>query len=88
MANTASAIKRVRQNARRRMRNRMVRSRTRTFVKKADATIATGDTALAERAVRAAISELDRAAQKGGIHRNNAARRKSRLMAKLNALTA
>ena len=88
MANTPSAIKRVRQNARRRIRNRRVRSRMRTFVKKADATIATGDRALAERAVRAAISELDRAAQKGVIHRNNAARRKSRLIRRLNALRA
>ena len=60
----------------------------RTFVKKADATIATGDRGLAERAVRAAISELDRATQKGVIHRSNAARRKSRLMAKFNALRA
>ena len=87
MANTQSAIKRMRQNEKRRTRNRMLRSRMRTFVKKANAAIATGDMALAERAVRAAGSELDKATQKGIIHRNNAARRKSRLMRKLNGLT-
>ena len=87
MANIQSAIKRVRQNAKRRNRNRMVRSRARTFVKKANASIATGDKPLAEKDVRAAISELDRATQKGIIHRNNAARRKSRLMKNLGSLT-
>ena len=78
----------MRQNAKRRVRNRMVRSRMRTFVKKANAVIATGDRALAEEAVQAAISELDKAAQKGVIHRNNAARHKSRLMRRLNLLKA
>ena len=79
MANTKSAIKRMRQNERRRARNRAVRSRMRTFVKRANTAIVAGEEDAAE-AVRAAISELDRAAQKGVIHRNNAARRKSRLM--------
>ncbi|HHX44008.1 MAG TPA: 30S ribosomal protein S20 [Chloroflexi bacterium] len=84
MANTKSAIKRMRQNERRRARNRAVRSRMRTFVKRANTAIVAGEEDAAE-AVRAAISELDRAAQKGVIHRNNAARRKSRLMKKLHA---
>jgi len=88
LANIQSAIKRMRQNAKRRTRNRMVRSRTRTFVKKANAAIVTGEKASAEKAVRQAITELDKAAQKGVIHRNNAARRKSRLMGKLNGLEA
>jgi len=86
LANIRSAIKRARQNPKRRARNRMVRSRTRTYAKRANATIATGDRARAEEDVQVAVRELDRATQKGVIHRNNAARRKSRLMKKLNAL--
>ena len=85
MANIKSALKRMRQNEKRRMRNRMVRSRMRTFVRKADALIAEADKEAAEIAVKEAISEIDKAAQKGVIHRNNAARRKSRLMQRFNA---
>lgn len=85
MANTASAIKRVRQDEKRRARNRAVKARVRTFVKRAQLAIEAGDTAQADDAVRNAISELDKAAQKGVIHRNNAARRKSRLMQRLNS---
>ncbi len=83
MANIKSAIKRIRQSEKRRVRNRAIRSRMRTYVKQANTAIVTGDDA--GEAVRAAISELDRAAKKGIIHPNNAARRKSRLMHKLNA---
>ena len=86
MANLKSAIKRVRQNAKRRVRNRQVSSKTRTFVKRAHESIAAGDKDAATGAVNAAVRQLDRAAQKGVIHRNNSARRKSRLMKKLNAL--
>ena len=75
MANTKSAIKRVRQNEKRQRRNRMVRSRMRTFVKKANTLIAAGSKEEAAEATQVAISELDKAAQKGVIHRNNAARR-------------
>lgn len=81
MANTASAIKRVRSNNRKRLRNKVTRNRTRTAVRLARE--ATPEEAKA--ATLAAISALDRAAQKGVIHPNNAARRKSRLMKKLNA---
>lgn len=88
MANTKSAIKHMHQDEKRRLRNRAVRSRTRTFVKKADENIASGDKAAAVEAVREAVSQLDRAAQKGVIHRNSAARRKSRLMKRLNAQQA
>lgn len=84
MANIKSAIKRIRQSEKRRVRNRAVRSRMRTFVKQANTAIVAGEEDAAE-AVRAAISELDRAARKGVIHPNNAARHKSRLMKKLNA---
>lgn len=81
MANTKSALKAMRSSERRRVRNRIIRTRTRTFVKKAR--VAITDEAAApetEEALRQAISALDRAVTKGVIHRNNAARRKARLM--------
>lgn len=84
MANTSSAIKRIRQSEKSRVRNRAVRSRMRTYIKRANTAIVTDGDAAAE-AVHTAISELDRAAKKGIIHANNAARRKSRLMRKLHA---
>jgi len=86
LANIRSAIKRVRQSARRRVRNRIVRSSMRTFVKKARTILEEGDKAQAAGAVREAISALDKAAQKGIIHRNSADRRKSRLMKRLSTL--
>ena len=84
LANTASAIKRVRQEAKRRDRNRAVKARMRTYVKRAQIAIEAGDMAQASEAVRSAVAEIDKAAQKGVIHPNNAARRKSRLMQRLN----
>lgn len=86
MPNNASARKRVRQEAKRRLHNRSVKSLVKTQITKARVAISTGQDA--EEAVRAAVSELDRAAKKGVIHRNNAARRKSRLMKRLNATNA
>ena len=86
MANTKSAIKRVRQDVKRRARNRMIRTRMRTYVRSARESLAEGDQAEAAEAIRQAVSEVDKAAQKGVIHRNAASRRKSRLMKKLNAL--
>ena len=80
MANTKSAIKQARQNEKRRMRNRIYLSSARTHVKKMRHLIETGDLEQAQVQVAAAISALDRAAQKGIIHKNNAARRKSRLV--------
>lgn len=84
MANIKSAEKRWRQNIKRRARNRMVRSATRTYVKDARLAIEDGDVQESAEAVREAISALDRAVSKGVIHRNNAARRKSRLMQRMN----
>ncbi|MBV9710032.1 MAG: 30S ribosomal protein S20 [Ktedonobacteraceae bacterium] len=86
MPNNASAEKRMRQEQKRRAHNRSVKSLVRTQVTKARVAItsATVNAEDAEAAVRAAVSELDRAAKKGVIHRNNAARRKSRLMKQLN----
>lgn len=82
MANIKSAIKRNKQNERRRLRNRVYRGRARTFVNRARVAIAAQDEN-AEETVRKAISALDKAAEKGILHKNNAARRKSRLMKRL-----
>jgi len=84
VANTKSAIKRIRSSRRKQERNRVFRSRARTFVKKARRLIEEGQFDEAEEVVRQAISALDKAAEKGIIHKNNAARRKSRLMRRFN----
>ena len=88
MPNTKSAAKRMRVGERRRLRNKAVRSATRTYVRKAESEIASGETSASTESVRAAIAALDRAARKGVIHSNNAARRKSRLMKKVNQQTS
>ena len=90
MAHHKSALKRIRSSERKRIRNRLVKVRVRTFVKKARAQLSAAqpDAATSREAVLAAIKELDKAATKGVIHRNNAARRKSRLMKQLNKLQA
>lgn len=85
---TRSAEKAHRQSIKRRLRNRAVKSATKTAIKRANETIAAGDIEAAREAVRAAISTLDRAAQKGVIHPNNAGRRKSRLLLRYNASVA
>lgn len=84
MANIKSAIKSIRKDTRRTMRNKPVRSALKTYVKNAVGEIGSGDQALSAEAVRVAVSKLDKAAEKGIIHKNHAARRKSRLMAKYN----
>jgi len=86
LPNTKSAAKALRRSERRRIRNRFWRSTARTFIKKARKLIEAGDLEAAAKAVGDAISVLDRAAAKGVIHKNNAARRKSRLMKRFNAL--
>jgi small subunit ribosomal protein S20 len=86
MANTASARKRIRQTARRTLRNHARKSRMRTFVKKVEAAIAGGDKEAARAALIAAQPELQRAAGKGVVHRNTVARRLSRLSARIKAL--
>ena len=84
-ARTPSALKRVRQALRRRAVNRRTRSEAKTLVQRAsDIALGRSDDDGPE-AVAAAISALDKAADKGILHPNNAARRKSRLMAKVNA---
>ena len=83
MANIKSQIKRNKQNEKRRLRNRLFSGRARTSVKKARLAIEAGEKDSAVEATLAAISTLDKAAEKGIIHKNNAARRKSRLMKRL-----
>jgi small subunit ribosomal protein S20 len=79
MANIKSAEKRARQNEKRRERNRVLRSSARTALKKANAAIASGDKEAAAEAIAIAGRALDKAASKGAIHANNAARRRSRI---------
>jgi small subunit ribosomal protein S20 len=89
VANTKSALKQIRVSERKRLRNRPVKTRVKNAIGKAVTSIASragADESLA--AVTEAISQLDRAASKGVIHPNNAARRKSRLMKRLNAAKA
>ena len=88
MANSKSSKKRILINETKRLRNRPYRSAARTFVKKAEVAIKAGDQDAATTAVGEALSMLDRVASKGIIHRNNAARRKSRLMKKFNMIGA
>lgn len=82
MANTKSAIKHIRTSEQRRVRNRAVKTAARTRVKQAHTAISQ-DPAEAAANITAAVQALDKAAQKGVIHRNNAARRKSRLVSLL-----
>jgi small subunit ribosomal protein S20 len=88
MANTASARKRIRQIAVRTARNHARKSRMRTFVKKVETAIASGDKAAAAEALRAAQPEMQRAAGKGVIHLNTVSRKLSRLSARIKTLTA
>ncbi|TAH49965.1 MAG: 30S ribosomal protein S20 [Chloroflexota bacterium] len=87
MANTASAQKDIRKNARRRQRNRLVKAKTRTVVRRASRAIDEGDANAAEQ-IRQAQIELDSAAAKGIIHKNAAARKKSRLAKRMHQASA
>jgi small subunit ribosomal protein S20 len=88
LANSKSALKRVRTAERNRIHNRPYRSAARTLVKKAEFAIQDGEQAAAQEAVSKAVSMLDRISGKGIVHKNNAARRKSRLLKKYNAATS
>jgi small subunit ribosomal protein S20 len=88
LANSSSAKKRIRQNARRRVRNILVRTRARSRVRAARQAVEAGEAAMSKQAVEAAIRELDRAAAKGVIHANNASRRKQRLQRLLRSASA
>ena len=88
MANTASARKRIRQTERRTDRNQARKSRMRTFVKKVEAAIASGDKDQAAAAFKAAQPEMQRAAGKGVIHKNTVSRKLSRLSKRIKVLAA
>ena len=86
MANTAQSKKRARQAEQRRQSNASQRSALRTFIKKVIKAIRAGDHEAAVQAFRDAVPRIDRAARKGLIHANKAARHKSRLNAHIKAL--
>ncbi|MBU2987460.1 30S ribosomal protein S20 [Saccharophagus degradans] len=88
MANSPQAKKRARQNDKARVHNASLRSMVRTYLKKVVAAIEAGDAETAKAAYAVAIPVLDRVADKGIIHKNKAARHKSRLNAKIKALSA
>jgi small subunit ribosomal protein S20 len=88
MANTPSAKKAVRKIARRTAVNKSRRSRVRTFLRKVEEAIASGDQTAAAAALKAAQPELQRAASKGVVHRNTASRKISRLAHRVKALGA
>ncbi len=86
MPNTRSAKKMMRVAENRRQRNKPIRTAVRTYIRKARELLEGKELESAQETVKQAAMALDRAAQKGVIHPNNAARRKSRLMKKLNAI--
>ncbi len=86
MANIKSAIKRNRQNIKRRLRNRQFRGTARSYIKRARIAMEEGEKEMARTETLNAVRALDKAVSKGVIHKNNAARRKSRLMKSLAAL--
>ena len=86
MANSAQAKKRARQAVKRRERNVSARSMFRTYVKKVVSVIEAGDKATAEAAYKAAIPVIDSTCNKGLIHKNKAARHKSRLNTRIRAM--
>ena len=85
---TKSAKKEMRKTERRTVVNKSARSRAKTMITKTENQLAAGDVEGARKTMITAVSALDRAAEKGVIHPNNAARRKSRLMKKTNKATA
>lgn len=88
MANSPQARKRDRQNKKRAAVNGARRSRVRTFVRKVEEAIASGDTDAAQAAFRAAQPEIVRGANKGVMHKNTAARKVSRLAQRVKTMTA
>lgn len=85
MANHVSALKRHKQDQKRRLRNKSYKSMVNTTIKKVAAALEEGDAEVAKASYKAAVAKLDSAAGKGILHKNTAARRISRLTKKLNA---
>ena len=86
MANIKSAKKRIGITAKKTLRNKMIKSRTKTAVKKVYTETTDGNAANAAAALRLAVSSIDRAASKGVYHKNTASRKKSRLAKMVNKL--
>lgn len=86
MANIKSAKKRIRVSEKKAARNKSIRSAVKTSIKKVDAAITANDKAAAEAALKAAISQISKAASKGVYHKNTAARKVSRLTVAVNKM--
>lgn len=86
MAHTISAKKRIRQTERRTERNKARRSRIRTFVRKVEEALESGDKSAAESAFKVMMPEMHRGVSKGLLHKNTAARKLSRLSARIKTL--
>ena len=86
MANIKSAKKRIEVIDKKTLRNKMIKSKVKTVIKKVEAAIAAGDKEAAQANLMVAISEIDKAASKGVYHKNNASRKVSRLTAAVNKM--
>jgi small subunit ribosomal protein S20 len=86
LANIKSAKKRINVIETKTLRNKMIKSKIKTVIKKVESAIASGDKAAAESALKVAISEINKAASKGIYHKNNAARKVSRLTLAVNKM--
>jgi small subunit ribosomal protein S20 len=88
MPNIKSVVKDVKKSRQNHLRNISAKSAMKTYIKKAKATIAAGDSTQANEAVSRTVSVIDKTAERGIIHKNAAARRKSRLMKQANKAAA
>ncbi|MGM0687984.1 MAG: 30S ribosomal protein S20 [Bacillota bacterium] len=88
MPNIKSAAKRARQNLKREIRNRRIKSLLKTSIRRFEESLQNGDHEDAQAKLHAAVRQIDRAAAKGILHKNNAARKKSRLNRQLHNITA
>ena len=86
MANIKSAKKRIEVIDKKTLRNKMIKSKVKTVIKKVEAAISAGDKEAAQANLLVAISEIDKAASKGVYHKNNASRKVSRLTAAVNKM--
>jgi small subunit ribosomal protein S20 len=86
LANIKSAKKRINVIEKKTLRNKMIKSKVKTVIKKVEAAIASGDKAAAQEALVVATSEINKAASKGIYHKNNAARKVSRLASAVNKM--
>ena len=88
LANTKSAKKRIKVTMKKTLRNRIIKSRTKTAMKKVVTACATNDKATAATALQGAVRTIDKATSKGVYHKNNAARKKSKLAKMVNKIPA